>query len=257
MDNLTISFIQADLAWENRDINLKKFEYFFEKNSNTDIMILPEMFNTGFSMNVEKTAEPFDGYTVEWMKKQATKYNFVLTGSITVVENSKYYNRFIVAYPDGKTVYYDKRHLFRMGQENNKFSAGSKNILFEIKGWKIRPLVCYDLRFPVWSRNYDNYDMLIYVANWPKPRRKVWETLLKARAIENQCYVVGVNRTGIDGNDLQYSGDSVIVDFKGNIITSLHENLENIVTFSVSLNELKQFKEKFPVHLDADDFTIM
>jgi predicted amidohydrolase len=257
MNNLTISFIQADLTWENRNENLKKFELFFEKNSNADIMILPEMFNTGFSMNVKKNAEPFNGKTVIWMKQQAAKHNFVLTGSITVIENKKYYNRFIAAYPDGQIKHYDKRHLFRMGQENIKFSTGYKNIFFEVKGWKIRPLVCYDLRFPVWSRNTDNYDILIYVANWPKPRRKVWQTLLKARAIENQCYVVGVNRIGIDDNNLQYSGDSTAIDAKGNIITALPENSEDMVTFSISLDELKQFKEKFPVYLDADNFKII
>lgn len=257
MEKLTLTYIQADLIWEDSSANLNNFENYFKQIKDTDLVVLPEMFNTGFSMNVKELAQPQSGEVVQWLLAQAQKYNFAIMGSAIIYEAQHYYNRLIMAFPTGEIKWYDKRHLFRMGKEDKNFSAGMRMEIFDYLGWRIRPLICYDLRFPVWSRNQNNYDLLIYVSNWPASRSEVWKTLLKSRAIENQCYVVGVNRIGYDGMGIEYTGDSMIINSRGNCISEIPENNVGLATVTISLNELQQFREKFPVHLDADDFRIM
>ncbi len=257
MENLKIAAIQTKLFWEDITANLANLE---EKiatiDSQPDLIILPEMFNTGFSMQSKTLAEPMNFTTFKWMKQMAEKTGAVITGSYIVIEKGEYFNRLIWMQPDGIFYSYDKRHLFRMGGENEHFSAGNKRMVMQLKGWNICPLVCYDLRFPVWSRNRNNeYDLLIYVANWPEPRAKVWSNLLIARALENQSYVIGLNRVGTDGMGLSYSGDSAIIDFKGNLINSESKN-EKILFAELNKKDLTDFREKFPAYLDADEFEI-
>ena len=266
MIDLKVTTIQSDLHWENVTLNLKMFtEKMASISDETDVIILPEMFNTGFSMDSEKLAESMEGETVVWMKTQAKKYNAVIVGSLIVKENDNYYNRLVWVQPNGKTSTYDKRHLFRMAGEHNHFTAGAKRVIIEYKGWRICPLVCYDLRFPVWSRNselkesstcHSVYDVLIYIANWPQVRKAPWSKLLEARAIENQCYVVGVNRVGVDGTEKSYSGNSVIINPKGEVISDIPENENYISTESLSLDKLNDFRQAFPVGMDGDDFEI-
>jgi omega-amidase len=258
MDNLSVSIVQSDLAWENKKQNLEHFESRIESlKCETDLVVLPEMFTTGFTMKAEKYAEPLNGETADWMKGLASKCQFYLMGSIIASVKDKYYNRLLSISPDGEVEYYDKRHLFRMGNEHYTYTPGSKRNVIDIKGWKILPLICYDLRFPVWSRNMGDYDMLIYVANWPEARREVWLTLLMARALENQCFVVGVNRIGQDGNALSYAGDSIVVNPYGKIISETKPYKESVETVSLSLAELTEFRQKFPVGMDADEFKII
>jgi predicted amidohydrolase len=257
MDKIAITYIQTDLFWENSAANLEKFERYFKQIKDTHMVILPEMFNTGFSMNVKDLAQGQNGEVVQWLLNQSKKNSFAIVGSTIICDENKHYNRLLMVSPNGEINYYDKRHLFRMGNEGDNFDAGTRMAIFNYLGWRIRPLICYDLRFPVWSRNQNNYDMLIYVANWPAARCEVWKTLLKARAIENQCYVVGVNRIGEDGMKISYAGDSMVIDPKGNVISEIVENKEGFSTITLSLSELQNFKEKFPVHLDADNFKIM
>ena len=259
MDDLKITLIQSNLHWENCEMNLEQFS---KKTSliseQTDLIVLPEMFTTGFSMQPERLAESMTGKTVNWMKEQAQLKQCVITGSFICEENGNYYNRLVWMKPDGNYSAYDKRHLFSMANEDKHYAAGSKKIIEEIKGWKICPLICYDLRFPIWSRNQKTnpYDVLIYVANWPERRAYPWKTLLLARAIENQSYVVGVNRVGNDGNEIYHSGDSTIINFKGEIISKTPVHEEFTETISVSYSELEEFRKQFPVLNDADDFEI-
>jgi omega-amidase len=257
MNNLKIAAIQTDIYWENITANLANLE---EKMatiaSQQDLILLPEMFNTGFSMNSKSLAEPMNSTTFKWLKQMANKHKAVVTGSYIVSDKGEQFNRLVWMQPDGQFDSYDKRHLFRMGGENEFYSSGKKRIIKQIKGWNICPLICYDLRFPVWSRNRNNeYDLLIYVANWPKPRAHVWSNLLVARALENQSYVVGLNRVGVDGMGLSYSGDSAIIDFKGHAITS-NSDSESILFAEISKTELTDFRTKFPAYLDADEFEI-
>jgi predicted amidohydrolase len=254
---MKISVIQPDIAWEDKLLNFKTLtgiiKPLFDK---TDLVILPEMFNTGFSMNPSALGEPSDGITYEWMRKLSEEGNFGLCGSYIVKENGKFFNRFVFVSPEKKTWHYDKRHLFSMGGENEIFSAGNKRLIFNFRGMKISPYICYDLRFPVWSRNTEGFDLLIYSANWPVSRQNVWNTLLHARAIENQCYVAGSNRTGTDGAGIKYSGESMIINPRGEIIVSAG-NKENIsINSELSLTELSDFRRKFPVADDADKFMI-
>ena len=231
----------------------------------TDLLILPEMFSTGFSMSPEKFAEEPNGPTLEWMKSLSLKRNFAVTGSFIVNENGNYYNRLYWVNPDGTHYHYDKRHLFRMAGEDRYYKAGNNKLIVKFKGWKICPLVCYDLRFPVWSRNkssvvedkrvYD-YDLLIYVANWPERRSHAWKTLLAARAIENLAYVAGVNRIGNDGNFIYHSGDSAIYNFRGEVMTSAIMSSEEIISCALSKQELDEFRNAFPAGADADDFDL-
>jgi omega-amidase len=254
---LQVSFFQTELFWENPTANLAMFE---EKIAalphTTDLIVLPEMFSTGFTMNIEKVAEPMNLTTLRWMKQQAAATGAVITGSFIVKENGKFYNRLAWVEPNGSVDVYDKRHLFRMGQEHLYYEAGQQKLIKTLKGWRICPLICYDLRFPVWSRNVDlAYDLLLYVANWPAPRVHVWNTLLQARAIENLSYVVGVNRIGTDGNALAYSGDSAVIDFKGERLF-YESNTEAVCQIGLDKELLDAFRSKFPAHLDADRFEI-
>lgn len=257
--DLKITAIQSDLHWEDVDQNLsmfsEKIDAIFES---TDIIVLPEMFNTGFSMLSEKLSETMDGKSVSWMKETAMKINAVIVGSLIVEESNNFYNRLVWVQSDGEIKTYDKRHLFRMADEHNHFSAGTERIIIEYKGWKVCPLVCYDLRFPVWSRNSseNQYDVLIYIANWPGARKAPWSKLLEARAIENQCYVVGVNRVGKDGKGYAYTGNSAIINPKGEPISSIPENKNCSETVSLALGDLNSFRKIFPVGMDADEYQV-
>ncbi|MFA8449673.1 MAG: amidohydrolase [Bacteroidales bacterium] len=261
-DNLRISLVQAHLVWENPEKNFDNFDKELSPlQGKTDLIILPEMFNTGFSVHPSDIAESMDGPSVNYLKKKSVELNAAIIASIIIEEEAKYYNRLIYATPDGVIEYYDKKHLFRMGGEHHRFEAGTDTLVVKCKGWKIMPLICYDLRFPVWARNYYKeeqykYDLLVYIANWPAPRSTPWKTLLQARAIENQCFVAGVNRVGEDGNNLQYSGDSALIDAKGNVISSIKPHEVKIETIVVRLEELTDFRKKFHLGLDWDSFTI-
>lgn len=256
MTNLTISLVQYDITWEDKYANRRKIENLIQQIESTDMIVLPEMFSTGFSMNVESMAEPMDGQTVVWLKKIAKEKDVVICGSIIIQENNQYFNRLLFVEPDGKINSYDKRHLFTMGNEQKYYTPGEKQLIVEFKGFRILPLVCYDLRFPVWSRNRGNFDLMIYVANWPAPRQKAWKTLLRARAIENQSYLVAVNRTGTDVNGIVYVGGSYTIDAKGKIIQQLSKNEEGIITEKYSLESLQRFRKHFPVLDDADQFSL-
>ena len=253
--SLHIALLQYDLFWEQAEQNRTKIaEILTDLPVKTDLVVLPEMFSTGFSMQVEKHAETMSGKTVQWMKKQALKLQACIAGSLMIRENDQFYNRFVFAHPDGQIDFYDKRHLFSMGQEHVHFTAGQERKVIQIKAFRILAQVCYDLRFPVFSRNRNDYDLLINCANWPAPRREVWQTLLKARAIENQAYVVGVNRIGTDFNGIKYVGDSCVLDPKGKVIVDAAESTEQIITAKLSKGSLDRFRKKFPALLDADDF---
>jgi|ERR1043165_2442442 predicted amidohydrolase len=258
MNNLSITTIQSDLHWEDKVKNLEMFAAKIASVPATDLIILPEMFTTGFSMRPELFAEKMDGATVSWMRYRAKEKNCVITGSFMCEEGGKYFNRLVWMRPDGTYETYDKRHLFRMGEEDKHYAAGQKRIIVDLKGWKICPLVCYDLRFPVWARNTksDTYDLLIYVANWPERRTFPWRSLLTARAIENQSYVVGLNRVGNDAAGVYHCGDSLILNFKGELIGKTITKDESIETISLNYDELAEFRKTFPVMLDADDFEI-
>ncbi|MDP4290706.1 MAG: amidohydrolase [Bacteroidota bacterium] len=261
--DLKISIIQSDLFWEDTRKNLKQFEQQLELlEEETDLIVLPEMFNTGFAMSPLRIAEAMDGPTVEWLARKANENNCVVTGSMAISEGGRFYNRLIWMKPDGTFQYYDKRHLFRMGNEQQFYTGGKQKMITEIKGWKICPLICYDLRFPVWSRNrykdreYE-YDLLIYVANWPASRAMVWKSLLVARALENMCFVAGVNRIGIDGHGVAHQGDSAVIDYKGRQVTTMVPNIKGINTVGLRLSDLISFRRNFTVGMDWDQFEII
>ena len=259
MSSITITIIQPNLHWENKKANLdmlaEKIESIKEK---TELIILPEMFSTGFSMQPKLLAEKMDGETIEWMKKIAFSKKIILTGSLIIEEDGKYYNRLIWMLPNGEYGIYDKRHLFAYADEHNHYSAGNKRLIAQVKGWKINLMVCYDLRFPIWARQQTpaEYDVLIYVANWPDRRITAWKTLLQARAIENQCYVIGANRVGDDGNNIHYSGESMIIDPLGEILYQ-KANEEDVFTYTLQKEKLDEVREKFPFWRDADSFDIL
>ena len=253
---MNVSIFQYSIAWELPLDNLAIVESQLSLlPENTDLLILPEMFNTGFSNRAEQLAETMDGKTINLLKKWATTFDTAICGSLIIVEDEKYYNRFVFVTPEQDIFTYDKRHLFSMGVENEVFTAGTDCKIIDYKGWKIKPQVCYDLRFPVWSRNTENYDLLIYVANWPKPRHQVFDTLLHARALENQCYVCASNRIGIDGNDLAYIGESLIIDAKGQNLAKASDQ-EQIISAEISKETLDKFRSRFPVLEDVDAFKI-
>jgi omega-amidase len=257
MQDLTVTLLQSPLHWESPEANRAMFEEkIWQIGKQTDLIVLPEMFTSGFTMNVEPIAEPMNLSTFKWMKQQAAQTGAVVTGSYIVKEGGKYFNRLLWMQPDGNFSYYDKRHLFRMAGEHEVFSAGAQKIVVSIKDWKICPLICYDLRFPVWSRNaHKAYDVLLYVANWPEARSLAWKSLLQARAIENSVYAIGVNRVGEDGKGIAYSGDSSVISPKGELLWQ-NSNKDDIYTHVLSWEELESFRQKFPVDLDADDFLI-
>jgi predicted amidohydrolase len=255
--DLRVSYVQTNLVWENPTANCAQLEELLQNlQGETDVIVLPEMFSTGFSMS-SLGAEISAGPTVQWMKLQASRLQVLLIGSLKIKDSGKFYNRLLAVHPSGQIDSYDKRHLFRMGDEDSFYSAGNATCLISYKSWSIAPFICYDLRFPVWSRNVNLcYDLAIYVANWPAPRTNAWTSLLRARAIENLAYVIGVNRIGIDGNQITYAGASTILSFRGDDLFPLSD-LESIQTQKLSFEDLKEFREKFPAHLDADSFTLL
>lgn len=255
MENLKITIIQPDIIWENIQANLEKYSEMISEIENTDVIILPEMFTTGFSMQPEKLKETMDGISVQWMKKTSAKKNAAIVGSLIIEDEGKIFNRAVWIFPDGKSQYYNKRHLFTLGQEHLNYSAGNEKIIVEFKGWKFCPLICYDLRFPEWTRNTENYDVVIFMANWPSPRRHHWKTLLNARAVENQSYCVGVNRTGTDGTGLNYSGDSCLVSPQGNAEFMGEE--QAVQSFEISYSELYNYRKSLPFLEDRDKFYIV
>lgn len=279
MQDLTITLIQTELFWEDKSRNLAHFSGLINTiNEATDIIVLPEMFTTGFSMQPEKLAETTSGTTAQWMLQKAQEKNAVIVGSIIIEEANKFFNRLFWIQPDGEIFQYNKRHLFTLSGEEKHYSAGNKKLVVDYKGWKICPLICYDLRFPVWCRNTQPtisnseslksrvlplykgeqegvYDVLLFVANWPERRNTAWKTLLQARAIENQAYVVGVNRIGNDGNNIYHSGDSSIIDPMGDVIFS-QADLPFVKTFRLSKERLQHTREKLPFLNDADGFVI-
>ncbi len=256
-ETIRISVFQPDTVWEKPEDNRAKIDELLQEiPEKTDLVFLPEMFTTGFSMNVSVLAESMDGETVKWMKRRCKELNLALCGSLIIRENDDYFNRLIFVEPGDEIHFYNKRHLFTMGNEVRHFQKGTERLIVTYMGWRICPLICYDLRFPVWSRNRDEYDILFYSANWPQARTEVWNTLLKARAIENQAWVVGANRVGMDGNHILYSGNSQLIDPMGNSIESSKNPDESIISAEFSYSELLKFKSDFPVLNDADQFSL-
>ncbi|TBW29847.1 amidohydrolase [Gramella sp. KN1008] len=254
---LNIAFIQANLEWEDPEANRSLFSEEINKlSSDVDLIILPEMFTTGFSMNAEKLAEPTESKTLDWLKEKARAKNAAVTGSVIITENGNYYNRLFFVYPDGSYKLYDKRHTFTLAKEDETYAAGKERLIVEYKDWKICPLICYDLRFPVWARNTEDYDLLIYVANWPEKRVNAWDALLKARAIENMCYCVGLNRTGIDGDGYVYNGHSAAYDVLGNELTELNREDEFTAEITLDKESLYETRNKLKFLQDRDKFNL-
>ncbi|MEO1258555.1 MAG: amidohydrolase [Bacteroidota bacterium] len=257
MNSLRITTVQSILHWEDITRNLSMFDEKLKGLAGqTDLIILPEMFTTGFSMNAAALAEGMDGKTIQWLTVQAKEANAAVTGSFIVKEGGRFYNRLVWMYPDGRFVCYDKRHLFTLAGEHKTYEAGTRKSIVEWKGWKVCPLVCYDLRFPVWSRNAEGYDLLLYVANWPNARSHHWKHLLIARAIENQAFVAGVNRTGSDEKGLDYSGDSAVVDYAGKVIYQITDQ-EDIFTCTLDRAQMTAFRERLNFLNDQDNFQIL
>lgn len=256
MNTLKIALIQSSLHWEKKEANLNMFsEKISQVESKQDLIVLPEMFSTGFSMKPDTFAETMDGESVAWMKDQAANANCVVTGSLIIKESDSYYNRLVWMRPDGSFDHYDKRHLFRLANEQNHYVAGQERKIVVLNGWRINLNVCYDLRFPVWSRNRNDYDILLNVANWPAKRSHAWKTLLRARAVENMCYAVGLNRVGDDGNGFFHSGDSAVIHPDGTALIACSVR-EKILYTTLIKEELDSFRERFQFYKDADDFTV-
>lgn len=256
MQDLSIALVQSSIHWENAKKNLAQIDSkLVDLKQTTDLLILSEMFTTGFSMHTANIAEPMQGDSHQWLLERAKDHNIAMTGSLAIGEGDRYFNRILFVNPEGKTQHYDKRHLFSISKEHDTYSPGSRRVICIWRGWRICTLVCYDLRFPVWSRNCNDYDLLIYVANWPQKRQQQWRQLLIARAIENQAYVVGVNRLGKDGNNIEYSGGSLIVDPSGEIILDC-KSKEGLFHQILPASPLLSYREKFPVLEDRDSFTI-
>lgn len=258
---MKVALGQFPLVWENVEGNLNAWSTRLEDlSSNIDLIILPEMFTTGFSMNVGEVAESMNGKAIGWMKLNAAELNSTIIGSIICREDDAFYNRAVIARPDGSVEHYDKRHLFTFANEDKHFTAGSHRLITNVKGWKICPLVCYDLRFPVWSRNSANeetqYDVLIYMANWPAARSTAWTSLLHGRAHENQAYVIGLNRVGQDGKGIDYTGDSAVIDPKGNVLVQGEPGKEGWLYAKLDRNELLDYRDKFRALNDADEFEL-
>lgn len=255
MNNLSVTLIQSKLHWENIFANLEMFSEKISGIGKTDLIVLPETFTTGFSMN-PKFAEPMDGSAVTWMKKTARGKNCVICGSLMINDEGRFYNRIVWMKPDGGFSTYNKRHLFCISDEPKFFTAGTERLIVELNGWKICPMICYDLRFPVWSRNFHTeYDVLLYVANWPERRRSAWTTLLPARAVENQAYAIGANRVGVDERGVIHAGDSMVIDPLGQVLYK-KENEEDIATIDLNYQELVKVREQLPFLKDADEFVL-
>lgn len=254
--HLRVTLVQSDIAWQDPAANRSRLAAHFRGLAgHTDLIVLPEMFSTGFSVDADWLAEPMDGPTVGWMREEAASLGCAITGSIIVRDAGRTFNRLVWARSDGTVEHYDKRHLFRMAGECEHFSAGDARLIVDLKGWRICPFICYDLRFPVWSRGRDDYDLLLYVANWPARRAHAWSALLRARAIENLSYVAAVNRIGRDGNDVSYVGDSVALDYLGQPVSS-EGGGDRVETAVLDLESLRAYRASFPAHLDADGFEL-
>jgi predicted amidohydrolase len=258
MSTLDVTIVQADLAWHDAKQNLEQFsETIVALDKPTDLIVLPEMFTTGFTMDAKHHAEPMHGPAMNGMARWAESTGAAVCGSLIIQDGTRYFNRFVFMRPDGSVDYYDKRHLFRLAGEVEHYSPGDRQVVIEWRGWRLLPMICYDLRFPVWSRNRPDldYDLLLYVANWPSRRHHAWRTLLRARAIENLSFLAGVNRTGIDGNDLPYAGGSAIIDYLGEDLLDLGDRA-GLATATLDKSALQRFRKGFPFHVDADDFLV-
>jgi len=260
---LKIAVVQSDLVWENPEQNRKLFSKKIKNipivigTEEVDLIVLPEMFTTGFTMHAQQVAETMVGETVKWMKHEASTYNTAIVGSIIISEKNKYYNRLLFVEPSGKITIYNKRHTFTLVGEDKVYTAGTEKVIIDYKGWKICPLICYDLRFPVWARNTQDYDVLLYVANWPKPRVSAWDALLKARAIENMCYTIGVNRVGVDGVNSLYSGHSTVYDVLGKEMTAFIPNKEQTEIVTLEKRHVEAYRNKLKFLNDRDAFKII
>ena len=255
MESLRVTLIQTELFWEDKTANLQNFTQILERLPDaTDLIILPEMFNSGFTMHPERVAETEEGDTVTWLKTMAGKFQAAITGSLVIEENNNYYNRLFFVFPDGSFQTYDKKHTFTLAGEHKSYASGEERLLVTYKDWKICPLICYDLRFPVWARNTEEYDVLLYVANWPRPRISAWDALLKARAIENMAYCIGVNRIGEDVNQNMYSGHSAVYDVLGN--TLFFSEKEETATVTLKKEHIDYYRSKLKFLQDRDDFIL-
>ena len=258
---LDVTLVQTEIVWQAAQENCHNIAARLEQHlrtadsASTDLIVLPEMFNSGFTMNAEKVAETMDGATVQWMRTVADKYQAAVTGSLVIQDEGKNYNRMVFAKPGGQLEYYDKRHLFRMADEDKRYAAGDRQVTVDWAGWRIALNVCYDLRFPVWCRARNNVDLMLFVASWPAARRYPWQSLLKARAIENLSYVIGVNRIGTDANGIDHCGDSALIDYMGKEINSLQDR-DCLINLSLDARALASYREKFPAWMDSDDFSI-
>ena len=258
MENfLKAAIIQTDIVWEDSIQNRSNFSKKIDAISNdVDLIVLQEMFTTGYTINASEVAETMEGDTVQWMMEKAKEKSALLMGSVIIEVDNRYYNRLIIAFPSGEVEHYDKRHLFSYADEDKIFTPGNKRAIINYKGWKLLPLVCYDLRFPVWARNTEDFDAIIYVASWPSPRVAAWDTLLKARAIENMSYVIGANRMGKDGNNLKYVGHSTVIDALGNVILEFDKNQEATKTVVLDKNHILESRNRFGFLEDKDEFEI-
>lgn len=254
MKNLTLALVQQEIVPNNPCLNLDVFAQTMASLENVDLVILPEVFTTGFCANARSYAETVGGSVYQWMAAQAQRLNAVVTGSLVVKEGDNYFNRLVWMRPDGSYVHYDKRHLFRMAGEHTRYAAGTQRVVVELHGWRVLPLICYDLRFPIWSRNRSDYDLALYVANWPSARALHWNRLLQARAIENLSFVAGVNRVGFDEKHQHYAGDSAVYGPAGEVI--LHSQEAGCITATLGADLLLEYRNAFPAHIDADRFSI-
>ncbi|WP_179022640.1 amidohydrolase [Winogradskyella forsetii] len=255
---LKVALIQTDLVWENPEENRRLLNDKIDTiSTGVDLVVLPEMFTSGFTMNPTSVAETMDGKTLNWLKTKAKEKQVAIMGSLVISENKNFYNRMVCVEPSGNMTHYDKRHTFTLAGEHEVYSAGTEKVIFNYKGWKICPLVCYDLRFPVWARNVEDYDLLIYVANWPKIRIDAWDALLKARAIENMAYCIGVNRVGLDGNQYEYSGHSAAYDVLGNRIDTISESEVATEIVTLEKDSIEKYRKKLNFLNDRDDFNLL
>ena len=253
--SLRLALLQFDITWENRDANIEQLENMLQHQENFDLILLPEMWSTGFSMRTESVSESEPGPALSWMIAHSQKLNAAIAGSVSVEANGQYYNRLYFVHPDGSFDHYDKKHLFSYGKEDNHYTSGDERKIIDYKGWRIMPVICYDLRFPVWCRNNLNYDLMIIVANWPTPRIHHWDALLKARAIENQCYIAALNRTGKDGNGLEYPGHSTVIDMNGISLLSMDDKA-GVGKITIEKETLDHYREHYRFLQDQDAFEL-
>lgn len=255
---LKVALLQSNLAWENPEENRRNFGQKIKNTSDSvDIIVLPEMFTSGFTMNASSVAETMDGMTISWLKELASEKNTAITGSLVISENNTFYNRLVFVHPNSHVDTYDKRHTFTLAGEHKIYISGTSKTIIDYKGWKICPLICYDLRFPVWARNVNDYDLLLYVANWPKPRISAWDALLKARAIENMSYCIGVNRIGLDANQNEYPGHTACYDVLGENLTGFIPNEDSTEVVVLDKSHVQKYRNKLNFLNDRDDFNLL